>query len=78
VARSKPLVYVRRYNFADEAALVDYAHRSGRAVEMSLDDFTAGRWERALDTVLALPQPTERPPSPTGALEAAEILEGYL
>ncbi|MGH2619676.1 MAG: hypothetical protein ACRDHG_03770 [Anaerolineales bacterium] len=78
VARSTPLVYVRRYNFADEAALVDYAQRYGRAAELSFDDFTTGRWEQALDAVLALPQSAEKSLPPTGALEAAEILERYL
>ena len=78
VARSTPLVYVRRYNFADEAALVDYAHRYGRAAELSLDDFTTGRWEQALDAASRAPKPGEPPPPATGALEAAEILERYL
>ncbi len=74
VARSKPLVYVRRYNFADEEALVDYAHRYGRAVELSFDNFTAGRWEQALDAASRAPKPAEPPPPATGAADAAAIL----
>jgi len=78
VARSKPLVYVRRYNFADESALVDYAHRYGRAAELSLDDFAAGRWEQALETVWRAPRPADAPPQATGAAEAARILAEIL
>ena len=35
VALQQPVVYVRRYNFADEPPLVDYLHRYGRGVEFS-------------------------------------------
>ena len=77
VAYRKPVVYVRRYNFADEGLLVDYLHRHGRAVELSADDFTTGRWEEALRTADAttLPSPA---PAPTGATEAANLLMAYL
>ncbi len=78
VARSKPVVYVRRYNFADEAVLVEYAHRFGRAVELSAADFAAGRWENVLDAVWLAPQPKEAGPLPTGAADAARILADYL
>jgi hypothetical protein len=77
VVRDKPLVYVRRYNFADEAALVDYAHRYGRAAELSLDDFTSGRWELALDAASRAPEPAESPLPATGAAEASDILAPY-
>ena len=74
VALHQPVVYVRRYNFADEQPLVDYLHRYGRGMELSLDDFVKGRWEAALRTVLDLPTPTTPPPSATGAADAATIL----
>ena len=74
VALQQPVVYVRRYNFADEQPLVDYLHRYGRGMELSLDDFVKGRWEAALRTVLDLPTPTTPPPSATGAADAATIL----
>ena len=74
VALHQPVVYVRRYNFADEPPLVDYLHRYGRGMELSLDDFVKGRWEAALRTVLDLPTPTTPPPSATGAADAATIL----
>lgn len=73
VALQQPVVYVRRYNFADEAPLVDYLHSYGRGIELSLDDFTQGRWEPALQQALASPAPS-RQPAQTGAKEAATII----
>jgi UDP-N-acetylglucosamine:LPS N-acetylglucosamine transferase len=78
VALGKPVVYVRRYNFADEQALVDYLHRYGRAVELSEQDFTVGRWQVALDQVQAVPPPPEAAPPPTGAADAACFLLQHL
>ncbi|MBH0180457.1 MAG: hypothetical protein HP490_01935 [Nitrospira sp.] len=70
VALGTPLVYVRRYNFADEQSLVDYLHRHGRGVELTKDDFVRGRWEPAIQSALNLPMPTT-PAAATGAEEAA-------
>ncbi|HJU05425.1 MAG TPA: hypothetical protein VJ692_09760 [Nitrospiraceae bacterium] len=78
VAAKIPLVYVRRYNFADEATLVDYAHRYGRAVELSAHDFATGRWESVLKAAQDCPAPRDPAPSPTGASEAADSLMAYL
>lgn len=77
VALHTPVVYVRRYNFADEQALVDYLHRHGRGVELSREDFAHARWETALRRILELPAPVAPPPAPTGALEAAALLAPY-
>ena len=77
VALQQPVVYVRRYNFADEPPLVDYLHRYGRGVELSIDDFTQGRWESALQQALASPVPS-LPPPPTGATEAAAFIAQQL
>jgi hypothetical protein len=73
VTLQQPVVYVRRYNFADEQPLVDYLQRYGRGVELSIDDFTQGRWEAALQQSLDTPAPSS-PPPPTGAREAAEAI----
>ena len=77
VAYQKPVVYVRRYNFADEGLLVDYLHRNGRAAELSAGDFTSGQWENALRAAAAttVPGPAS---GPTGATEAANLLMRYL
>src|SRR5256712_1830067 len=48
VAYRTPVVYVRRYNFADEAVPVDYLHRFGLAVELSAGGFSGGFWGGAL------------------------------
>ena len=77
VARNRPVLYVRRYNFADEASLVQYLHRYGRGVELSADDFHSGRWDAGLERLADIPCPSEEPPPPTGATEAASILAGY-
>lgn len=77
VALQTPMVYVRRYNFADEQPLVDYLHRYGRGVELSFHDFTHGRWQSALEKVVDLPLPIA-PPSPTGADDAAIELAKFL
>jgi hypothetical protein len=74
VALRRPTVYVRRFNFADEQPLIDYLHRYGRAVQLSLSDFVEGRWEAALQQVAALPTPAISPPPITGAEEAAEVI----
>ncbi len=77
VALGTPVLYVRRYNFADEPLLVDYLHRYGHGIELSLDDFIQGRWEAALKRALTTPIPLP-PPSPlTGAAEAAEVIAQY-
>ncbi|MGH7221083.1 MAG: hypothetical protein ACREI1_12250 [Nitrospiraceae bacterium] len=76
VALQQPVVYVRRYNFADEPPLVDYLHRYGRGIELSIDDFTRGRWGPTLLQALASPVPS-LPPPPTGAAEAAEVIVQY-
>lgn len=77
VALQMPMVYVRRYNFADEQPLVDYLHRYGRGVELSIDDFTTGQWLSALNKVLDLPS-TIAPPPLTGASKAATELAKFL
>ncbi len=71
VASQTPLVYVRRYNFADEQPLVEYLHRHGRGVELTLDDFVQGRWEPALQHILTASSSLTPPPPATGATDSA-------
>lgn len=77
VALRTPMVYVRRYNFADEQSLVDYLHHYGSGVELSMDDFSQGRWLAAFERVFDLPPPLA-PPAPTGASEAATAIAKML
>jgi hypothetical protein len=77
VALQQPVVYIRRYNFADEPPLVDYLERCGRGVELSIDDFTRGQWEPAIDKAMAMLSPPTMPPPSTGAMQAASILAPY-
>jgi hypothetical protein len=76
VALQQPVVYVRRYNFADEPPLVNYLHRYGRGIELSIDDFVHGRWKASLQRALDIPLPSF-PPPPTGAVEAANAIVQY-
>ena len=79
VAVGTPVVYVRRYNFADEKPIVTYLHRHGRGIELSREDFLQNRWELAIRQALTLPRQTVPPPACTGAADAASILaERYL
>lgn len=77
VDKRKPVVYVRRHHFGDEASLVEYLHRYGRGTELSLGDFSAGRWESSLDAAWHAPHPTEPPPT-SGVTKAADLLARYL
>lgn len=72
-----PVVYVRRYNFADEAPLVEFLHQYGFGHELSLTDFQAGNWQSALDAIRST-KGSSNPPPPTGASDAARFLTPYL
>ena len=78
VMLQQPIVYVRRYNFVDESPLVDYLHHYGRGIELSIDDFTQGHWEPAIDKAMAMLSLPATPPPSTGAMQAASILAPYL
>ncbi|MDH5741409.1 MAG: hypothetical protein OEY77_13900, partial [Nitrospira sp.] len=77
VALQRPLVYVRRYNFADEQPLVDYLHRYGRGIELSLSDFEKGKWDLTLTKAVEMPALQTGPPPPTGGTEAAGLIAPY-
>jgi hypothetical protein len=76
VALGVPVVYVRRYNFADEAPLVEFLHRHGRGYELTLTDFHSGNWEPAFDAI-ARTDASIHPPAATGPLDAAHFLTSY-
>jgi hypothetical protein len=77
VAWQRPVVYVRRYNFADEEPLVDFLHRYGKSAELSAADFHSGQWEKALELIDHAPSPDQPSPPCTGAVQAAEMLAPY-
>jgi len=76
VALGLPVVYVRRYNFADEAPLVEFLRRYGTGQELSRDDFFSGNWRPALEALANTTPAVGRPPM-TGAAEAAQSLLQY-
>lgn len=77
VTLQTPVLYVRRYNFADEQPLVEYLHRHGRGYEMSKEEFVQGRWEPALRKAVETPLPATHAPAPSGARDAAMSLAHY-
>lgn len=77
VTLQTPVLYVRRYNFADEQPLVEYLHRHGRGYELSKEDFVEGRWEPALRRAVETPLPAAHSPAPSGARDAAVSLAPY-
>ena len=76
VALQTPMVYVRRYNFADEQPLVDFLHRYGKGAELSMTDFVQGNWLPTFQQVAGLAVSSSPPPL-TGAQDAATILAAY-
>jgi hypothetical protein len=73
VTHGVPVVYVRRYNFADEPPLVEFLHQYGRGQELSLIDFLAGKWQPAFEAIYCT-RPSAIPPPSTGAADAARLL----
>jgi hypothetical protein len=76
VALGLPVIYVRRYNFADEAPLVDFLLRHGCGQELSREDFFSGNWQPVLDALTERKAERVRP-SVTGATDAARFLIQY-
>jgi hypothetical protein len=73
VALGLPVVYVRRYTFADEAPLVEFLHKHGQGLELSRNDFVCGNWRSTFEA-LADCKKVPTPPPMTGAADAAQAL----
>jgi hypothetical protein len=76
VALGLPVIYVRRYNFADEGPLVDFLLRYGCGHELSREDFFSGNWRPVFDALTARKAGGPKP-SVTGATDAARFLTQY-
>ena len=76
VALGLPVVYVRRYNFADEGSLVDFLHTHGQGRELSRGDFVSGDWRPALEALAGV-KPTTGHALMTGVADASEALLKY-
>lgn len=72
-----PVIYVRRYNFADEHPLVEFLRQHGHSYELSRSDFESGNWQPALDAIGNAPAHRSSPPC-TGAPDAARRLAEFL
>ena len=71
-----PVLYLRRPDWPEQDALIDWLHANARALEVSARDLHHGELAEAL---LALwQQPAPRPPTADGVAEVAERLSLYL
>src|SRR6187549_2299248 len=76
VALGLPVVYVRRYNFADEAPLVEFLHAHGHRHELSRGDFVSGNWRPALQAMTGI-KTTREQALMTGVVDATKALLKY-
>jgi len=70
------MLYTSRGDFREYDLLVQALPRIVRSRFISSEDLFAGRWQSALDALLAQPAPREAPPT-NGASVAAEILRRF-
>jgi hypothetical protein len=77
VANQTAMLYTSRGRFAEYDVLVAEMPRMLRCEFLSIDDLLAGRWLAALDRLLALPAPPERP-STNGAQVVADMIRHHL
>ncbi|MCW5625597.1 MAG: hypothetical protein KIT73_12865 [Burkholderiales bacterium] len=71
-----PVSYVSRGEWPEEPGLVTWLQRMGRCAELSREDLLSGRFEAALNRLAA--EPVKPPVQPTGADEAADVIEEWL
>ncbi|MCM8594069.1 hypothetical protein [Accumulibacter sp.] len=71
-----PLLYLRRENWPEQDCLIDWLQRNDRCAEIGEEDLYAGRLVAALDRLWRQAPPPV--PHPSGAIEAAETLLGWL
>jgi len=76
VALGLPVVYVRRYNFADEAPLVEFLHAHGQGHELSRGDFVSGNWRPALQAMTGI-KTARGQALMTGVVDATKALLKY-
>ena len=76
VALGLPVVYVRRYNFADEAPLVEFLHAHGQGRELSRGDFVSGNWRPALQAMTGI-KTTRGQALMTGVVDGTKALLKY-
>lgn len=71
-----PLLYLRRPDWPEEACLIDWISRHGRAAEVSRGEAARGELPAALDALWARPAPP--PPAATGIADAVTTLLRHL
>ncbi|CAN5639501.1 arabinose kinase [soil metagenome] len=74
IANDTAMLYTSRGRFAEYDVLVREMPRYLRCGFIHHDDLFAGRWREALDRVIAMPAPPERPATDGGLVAAVQIL----
>ncbi len=67
-----PIVYVRRGDWPEEPALIDWMAKNARSAEIGRDALRHGAFGDEMERLRSLPAP--RPPAPTGVDEAVRAL----
>jgi UDP-N-acetylglucosamine:LPS N-acetylglucosamine transferase len=73
IANDTAMLYTSRGHFAEYDVLIEEIPKHLRAAFISHDDLYSGKWEPALNKLLAQPKP-EKKPDTNGAEVAAEML----
>jgi hypothetical protein len=73
IANDAAILYTPRGHFPEYDVIVEEMPKYLRAAHISHDDLFAGKWESAIDKLLAQPKPKKKPET-NGAAVAADIL----
>ena len=73
IANDSAVLYTPRGHFHEYDVLVDEMPKHLRSALINHDDLLAGKWESALDKLLAQPKPKKKPET-NGAEVAADLL----
>ena len=71
-----PVLYLRRDNWPEQDCLIDWLERNGRCASIGPHELADERLPQALAALWQQPAPPL--PKPTGAAEAAELIQGWL
>ena len=71
-----PTLYLRREDWPETPYLTDWLHQHTAAQAITREQLHHGDLQNSIEQVLALPRPS--PPAPTGAEQAAQMINDYL
>jgi hypothetical protein len=71
-----PVLYIRRFDWPEEPALISWLHNHGRALEMEQEDLQLGNLREYVEKILV--ENKSDPIAPTGIKQAVDTLQEYL